>query len=36
MGDASSFGNGKKIKLIQDQKALPNFILEGLFYGFKV
>jgi hypothetical protein len=31
MGDASSFGDGEKIKQIHQQKALPNLILEGLF-----
>jgi hypothetical protein len=33
MGDASAFGDGEKIKQIHQQKALPNLILEGLFYG---
>jgi hypothetical protein len=33
MGYSSSFGDGEKIKQIHQQKALPNLILEGLFYG---
>jgi hypothetical protein len=33
MGNASSFGDGEKIKQIHQQKALPNLILEGLFCG---
>jgi hypothetical protein len=32
MGYSSSFGDGEKIKQIHQQKALPNLILEGLFY----
>jgi hypothetical protein len=32
MGHTSSFGDGEKIKLFHQQKALPNLILEGLFY----
>jgi hypothetical protein len=35
MGYSSSFGDGEKIKQIHKQKALPNLILEGLFYGPK-
>jgi hypothetical protein len=33
MGYSSSFGDGKKIKQIPQQKALPILILEGLFVG---
>jgi hypothetical protein len=33
MGYSNSFGDGEKIKQIHQQKALPNLILEGLFYG---
>jgi hypothetical protein len=33
MGYPSSFSDGEKIKQIHQQKALPNLILEGLFYG---
>jgi hypothetical protein len=33
MGHTSSLGDGEKIKQIHQQKALPNLILEGLFYG---
>jgi hypothetical protein len=32
MGYSSSSGNGEKVKQIHQQKALPNLILEGLFY----
>jgi hypothetical protein len=32
MGYSSSFGDGEKIKQNHQQKALPNLILEGLFY----
>jgi hypothetical protein len=33
MGYTSSFGDGEKIKLFHQQKALPKSNLEGLFYG---
>jgi hypothetical protein len=32
MGYSSSLGDGKKIKQIHQQKALPKLNLEGLFY----
>jgi hypothetical protein len=33
MGYPSSFGDGEKIKLFHQQKALPKSNLEGLFVG---